>query len=236
LVSNIANLFAVLSFLGIEENFLHRLNFLLQLSFIHEVKVRLLFVSSQAILNNQFLMEAVSIFSLLGFYVLIRVLLGHHKTKSMKDTEKYKEGVKLIFADNFKDAHIYFSNIIQKDPQCAIAWGYRAEANYRLDNLYQCIADCNRAISIDYQLSDCYLFKGMALYDLEDFQDALTEFDLAVWHFREKHPETFRYRGLSHFALGNHEKAKYDFQRALKLGDEEANYYLMQIKKKLDVL
>ncbi len=181
-------------------------------------------------------MEAVSIFSLLGIYIGIRLLLGHHKTQSMKDVEKYKEGVKLILADNYSEAHVYFGKIIQQDPQCGIAWGYRAEANYRLGNTYQCIADCNRALSIDYQLSDCYLFRGLALYDLKEYQDALTEFDLAVWHFREKHPETFRYRGLCYYALGKHKEAKYNFQRAQKLGDEEANYYLMQIRKKLDVL
>ncbi len=181
-------------------------------------------------------MEALSIFSLFGVYILARLFLGHHKTKSMKDMEKYREGVKLIFKDQYAEAHTYFSQIIKKDPQCAIAWGFRAEANYRLGNHYQSIADCSRALAIDYQLSDCYLYKGMALYDLEEYKDALTEFDQAVWHFREKHPETFRYRGLCYYALGQHEKAKNDFLKAQKLGDEEANYYLMQVRKKLDVL
>ncbi|NJL13236.1 MAG: tetratricopeptide repeat protein [Microscillaceae bacterium] len=172
----------------------------------------------------------------MGLYIGIRLLLGHHKTPEMKDREKYREGVRLVYANRFEEARDYFTKVIEKNPQSGLAWAFRAEANYRLGNLYQCIADCSRATKIDYTLRNSYLFKGMALYDLGEYQEAIPELDMAIWQFREKHPETFRYRGLCFYALGQTQKARQDLLKAQARGDEEANYLLMHLYKKHDVL
>ena len=180
-------------------------------------------------------MEALSLALILGLYIGIRIFLGHHKTPAMKDRKKYHQGVALVYHRKYPEALAYFEKITQKDPKSALAWAFKAECNLNLDNFYQTLADADKAIHIDYSLSDCYIFKGMAFYKLEMIEDALTEFEKAVWHFREKHPETFRYRGLCHAHLGNYEQAEKDFRKAIELGDEEANYIFMQWQHKLNV-
>ncbi|MEO1653586.1 MAG: tetratricopeptide repeat protein [Bacteroidota bacterium] len=180
-------------------------------------------------------MEALTLFFILGSYIGVRLLLGHHKTPEMIDRRKFKEGVDLVYKRDYSQALLYFEKTLQKHPNSGLCWSFKAECNLYLNNYYQCIADANRALNIDYRLRDCYMNKGMAFYKLEMIEDALVEFDKAIWHFRERHPETFRYRGLCYDLLGNHEKAAYDFEKALKLGDEESNYYLLQMTYKRNV-
>ncbi|MDX2301264.1 MAG: tetratricopeptide repeat protein [Microscillaceae bacterium] len=180
-------------------------------------------------------METLSLVFIFGLYIGIRLFLGHHKTPAMKDRQKYQEGIALVYQKKYTEALDYFQKVLQKDPKSSIAWAFKSECNLYLDNLYQAIADAEKALNIDYSLSECYFYKGLAFYKLEMIEDALTEFEKAVWHFREKHPETFRYRGLCHVRLGRNEQAEKDFRRAIELGDEEANYIFLQWQQKLNV-
>ncbi len=180
-------------------------------------------------------MEALSLFLVLGLYVGIRLLLGHHKTPDMKDRARYAKGVQMVYQGEYQAAIDYFEKVLDKNSKSGLAWMYKAECHLRLEHYYQALANANKALDIDYHLRDCYLHKGIAFYKLGDIQEALTEFEKAVWHFREKHPETFRYRGICHYELGHFQKAEQDFEKAIQLGDEEANYYLLTLQQKRNV-
>lgn len=180
-------------------------------------------------------MEALSLVFILGIYVGIRLLLGHHKTPSMRDREKYRKGVHLVYDREYEKALNYFKEVVKKAPKSGVAWAFKAECHLFLGDNYQTLDSASKALNIDYTLRDCYIYRGKAFLALEHYQDALTEFDLAIWHFRGKHPETFRYRGICYYHLNQYKKAEYDLKRAVKLGDEEANYHLLQMQHRLNV-
>lgn len=180
-------------------------------------------------------MEAVSIFLVLGAYIGVRLLLGHHKTPIIRQLERQKAGVRLVEDKRYEEGLEYFNKILEQDSENAVARTYRSICHLHLDNLYQCIADCNKALSIDYSLRDCYLAKGVALYRLEEYAEARYDLDKAIWYFREQHPEAFRYRALCYQALGEEQKATTDFREAARLGDEEANFILLSRGKSFDL-
>lgn len=178
-------------------------------------------------------MEAVSLSLIFVAYIGIRLLLGHHKTQAMKDRVKYSKGVDLVYANQYKEALQYFEGVLQQNPDSGLAWTFKAECHLHIGDFYTTLACADKALNIDYNLRDCYIFKGKALFELAQYEDALTEFDKAVWYFREKHPEAYFFRGLCHYELAKYEKAEYDFKKAVKLGDEDANYQLLKMQKEL---
>lgn len=175
-------------------------------------------------------MEAVVVMLCLSIYCGLLLAFGVHKTPVMRDEKRYQAGVRLVEGQKYQEAITYFENVLKKKPHSALAWSYKAECHLIMQEYYQCIAACDRALQIDYTLRDCYLFRGVAFYELGEWEDALGDFEKAVWHFREKHPETFKYRGLTHYQLGHYEKAKKDYYRAFELGDEESYYLLNKMK------
>jgi tetratricopeptide (TPR) repeat protein len=177
-------------------------------------------------------MEAVAVMLFLIIYAGLLLAFGAHKTPLMRDEKRYQTGIRLVENQKYTEALVYFDNVLQKKPNSALAWSYKAECHWAMKEYYQCIVACNRALRIDYSVRDCYLFRGVANYELEEWEDALADFEKAVWHFREKHPEAFKYRGLTHYQLGHYEKASQDYARAFALGDEEAYYLMHHIKAK----
>lgn len=163
-----------------------------------------------------------------GAYIGIRLLLGHHITDSMKEKEDFKGGIAFVEQGQYDKALKYFDAVLVNTPKSAIAWAYKAKCNFALGNLHEAIYDCDKATNYDYSLSDCYLIKGKALFQLEQYKEAHDEFARAVWFFKEK-GEPYRWKGLANHRLNNLEEAKTDFQRAIQSGDEDANDYLSKL-------
>jgi tetratricopeptide (TPR) repeat protein len=181
-------------------------------------------------------MEVVAFLFAFVFYMIVRVLLGHHKNQSYRDRQKYKKGIHLIEIKNYQEAIEYFRKIIHSNPNSAIALAYRGRCHLAMKNYYHALADCSKALNIDYNLKECYLDKGKAHYALQNYQEAFCEFNKAIWHSGDKSAEAFRYRGLMNYHLGDYKKAENDFRNAVRLQDEDANYYLARLANRLDVL
>jgi tetratricopeptide (TPR) repeat protein len=175
-------------------------------------------------------METILLLLLLIPYMLIRYLVTDHETKTEKDARQYKEGIQLVKEKKYAEAIEYFDTVLKEKPTCALAFAYRGKCNLKLRNPYSSIFDCSRATSLDGTLSDAYLDKGKALYQLEEYQQAYLEFDKAVWHNR-KNPEAFRWRALGHIRLSHpYDRVEEDLLEAVELGDEDAANYLRLIR------
>jgi tetratricopeptide (TPR) repeat protein len=177
-------------------------------------------------------MEGVAMILFMTLLTGVLLAFGAHTTPAMRDEKRYAEGIKLVNEQKYLEGLEYFAQITQKSPRSGVAWSYRAECHLALDELHQAIMAADKAIQLDYTLSYCYLFKGIALYKLQEYAEARDELSNAIWHFREKHPDAFKYRGLCQYALQKFELAEQDIQRAFQLGDEDAHYILNQWRAK----
>ncbi|KAI3953376.1 hypothetical protein MKX01_042354 [Papaver californicum] len=74
--------------------------------------------------------------------------------------------------DNFELAIDLYTQAITMDPQNPDLFADRAQANIKLENFTEAVADSNRAILLDPSMGKAYLRKGTACFKLEEYQTA----------------------------------------------------------------
>ena len=156
-------------------------------------------------------METFFLFLLFIPYIYLRYRLGDHDTQAEKDARAFAPGVRLVRDRQYEAGAAYFTRALETQPNCALAYAHRAKCNLKLDNLYSCVFDATRAVSLDQTLAEAYLDKGKALYQLEEYHQSFLEFDKAVWHFKTN-PEAFRWRALARVRLSHpYDRVEADF-------------------------
>ena len=161
-------------------------------------------------------------------YLTIRYYVIDHDTPADKDRKRFKKGIDLISERNFEEAHPYFDEAVRQHPKSAIAYAYRGKCQLAQENYYSAIYDLTQAISRDNTLAECYLDRGIALYGIDEFQNAFREFDKAVWYFRDEKPDAYRWRALARIQVRQLPQAESDLRRAVSLGDENSFHILRQ--------
>ncbi|GAU29211.1 hypothetical protein TSUD_362010 [Trifolium subterraneum] len=76
--------------------------------------------------------------------------------------------------DHFELAVELLTQAIDHDPKKSLLFADRAQANIKLNNFTEAVADANEAIELDPSLSKAYLRKGIACMKLEEYQTAKT--------------------------------------------------------------
>ncbi|MBA0806385.1 hypothetical protein Gohar_005839 [Gossypium harknessii] len=76
------------------------------------------------------------------------------------------------FDDHFELALDLYSQAIGINPKKAELYADRAQANIKLNNLPDAVADANKAIELDPSMSKAYLRKATACMKLEEYQTA----------------------------------------------------------------
>ncbi|KAL6972022.1 Cochaperone protein [Sarracenia purpurea var. burkii] len=74
--------------------------------------------------------------------------------------------------DHFELAVDLYSQAIVMSPKNAELFADRAQANIKLNNFTEAVADANRAIELDPSMAKAYLRKGIACMKLEEYQTA----------------------------------------------------------------
>jgi tetratricopeptide (TPR) repeat protein len=171
-------------------------------------------------------MEGFALLIVLIAYLVIRILLSNSEDQTAKDARTYQAGINLVKHKKYEAAFEYFNNVLKDKPKCALAYAYRGKCNLATGDLYAAIYDCTEATSYDHCIAEAYLNKGIALYKLELYKDAFLEFDKAVWHYRNN-AVAFRWRAITRIQMGMADKAEKDLKRAVELGDEDSNFYLL---------
>ena len=173
-------------------------------------------------------MEVVALGLLFMIYLTIRYFLVDHDTLAEKDQKRFEKGIELVRNRNFDEALPYFDNAVRQYPKSAIAHAYRGKCHLTEENYFSAIYDLTQAINLDNTLADCYLDRGIAYYNTNEFQQAFREFDKAVWHFRDQKPDAYRWRALARIQFRQLPQAENDLRRAVSLGDENAFNLLRQ--------
>ncbi|XP_024990073.1 protein SGT1 homolog B-like [Cynara cardunculus var. scolymus] len=79
--------------------------------------------------------------------------------------------------DHFELAVDLYSQAILINPTNADLLSDRSQANIKLKNFTEAVSDANKAIELDPSISKGYLRKGIACFNLEEYQTAKTAFE-----------------------------------------------------------
>lgn len=173
-------------------------------------------------------MEVALLSLLFVLYLTIRYYFTDHDTPSDKDRKRFRKGIELVTNREITEAHRYFDEAVRQHPKSAIAYAYRGKCQLIQENYYSAIYDLTQAVNRDNTLAECYLDRGVAFYQIEQYTDAFREFDKAVWHFRDEKPDAYRWRALARIQVRQLPQAENDLRRAVSLGDENSFHLLLQ--------
>ncbi|CAH1438984.1 unnamed protein product [Lactuca virosa] len=79
--------------------------------------------------------------------------------------------------DHFELAVELYSQAILIDPKNSELFSDRSQANIKLKNFTEAVADANKAIELDSSNPKAYLRKGTACFSLEEYQTAKSAFE-----------------------------------------------------------
>ena len=181
-------------------------------------------------------MEVFSIGFILIAYVLVRLLLGHHHTNTMRDRKIYKTYIKQVANKEYRSTLAKIDKILSIKPKSAICWALKAECHLGLGEYYQAILYADKALHLDYTLSELYFHKGIAYLHLNQITQALIEFDKTIWHTRDQHAVAYYHKGLVLLSFQEYDKAILAFERSAKLGNEQANYELLCLRNQKQIV
>ncbi|XP_058223489.1 protein SGT1 homolog B [Rhododendron vialii] len=74
--------------------------------------------------------------------------------------------------DDFRSAVDLYTQAIDLNPKSADLYAERAQANIKLNNFTEAVADANKSIEIDPSMAKAYLRKGIACFKLEEYHTA----------------------------------------------------------------
>lgn len=175
-------------------------------------------------------METFLLALLLIPYMILKYYFTDHETIADKDRRLFSEGMQMLKEGQNDEAFDYFDRKSKAYPKSAVAFMYRGKSNLALGNFYSAVYDLTKSQTIDNTIAECYYLKGLALFELAEYEDSFKEFDKAVWYFRSEDAEAMRWRAIARWRLGQTEQAEKDLERAVSLGDEDAQRLLLKIR------
>ncbi len=173
-------------------------------------------------------MEVALLCTMFVLYLTIRYYLIDHDTPADKDRKRFEIGIAMMQERDYLAAHTYFDDAVRQNPKSALAYAYRGKCQLAQENHHSAIFDLTQALNRDNTLAECYLDRGIAYYQLDQFTEAFREFDKAVWHFRDEKPDAYRWRALARIQVRQLPQAENDLRRAVMLGDENSFHLLLQ--------
>ncbi|KAK4431419.1 protein SGT1 [Sesamum alatum] len=90
----------------------------------------------------------------------------------MATSDLEKKAKEAFIDDHFELAVDLYSQAIALSPSNAELFADRAQANTKLQNFTEAVADANKAIELDPAMAKAYLRKGTACFKLEEYQTA----------------------------------------------------------------
>ena len=161
--------------------------------------------------------------------VLIPVFCYFYQRTSPEDRERrrVREGVALFEQNNLDDAFTFFDHQIRSGKKSAVTYLYRGLCQSANGNLHSALYDLTTALSYDNSLVEAYFERGKIYLGRREADRAIREFERAQFYSKNTRADVFRYRGISLIRKGQYFQAARYLNKAVELGDEEANFHLM---------
>lgn len=120
------------------------------------------------------------------------------------------------------------SDIITLDPDHAMAY-YNRGSIYSDMGLYeQALKDLNKTIELTPSYASAYNNRGMVYYRLQEYDKAIDDYNQAISH--EDSPISYYNRANAYLALNNNDQALADFRQFIKLGKNEDENLIADVK------
>jgi hypothetical protein len=118
---------------------------------------------------------------------------------------------------------------VQKAPAAKDAdWNAAAQAlwqNGQYTDPAKAKSYLDKAIATNPKLAESYNNRGLALYNLSRYQQAINDFSQAI-RMKPQYAEAFNNRGNAYYALDQYQQAEADFNRSLQLKPRYAKAHL----------
>lgn len=144
-----------------------------------------------------------------------------------REQKKLSEGIHLFTTCRYQEAFAYFDSLIRDGRHNCLTFYYRGLCQTRQGNPNSALFDFTTALSYDNSLPEIYLERGKIYLASGDVDRALYEFERSVFYAHGKRADVLRYRGIALIEKGRYFQAARFLNRAVELGDEEANHLLM---------
>ena len=92
------------------------------------------------------------------------------------DPEMVSEAMEAFVDEDYATALKLYTKLIDAAPAYVASWVHRSAVQLKLEQPLDALADANKAIALDGGNSKAYLRKGMACFDLEEYQTARAAF------------------------------------------------------------
>lgn len=101
-------------------------------------------------------------------------------SSSEPDAGKVAEAMEAFVDEDFPTALKLYTEVIAAHPGHASSWVHRSAVHLKLGQALDALADANKAISLEPGNSKAHLRKGMACFELEEYQTARGSFATGV--------------------------------------------------------
>ncbi len=110
--------------------------------------------------------------------------LGYtHLVSAQTETARYEQGLKALKDKNYGEAKKVFYQLRSQYPQKAEYWYLSGMSKIQLKDFSSALVDLNKAISINPDLQDAYLFRHLANKETRNFQFALADISKYLEYF-----------------------------------------------------
>jgi len=82
--------------------------------------------------------------------------------------------------NNYRQAAFYFDKALKKEPDNAKAHFLKGRSNHMIGKTKQALEDYNKALSIDDQFGEAYLYRGAIRAHSRNFKKACSDFEIAA--------------------------------------------------------
>lgn len=103
-----------------------------------------------------------------------------YSTANLSDKELKEQGNRLFSLHKYEDAAYCYTKAIIKNPEQALYFTNRALCNLKLKRWDSSCQDCRRALDLDPSLVKGHFFLGLALLELEFYDEAVKHLQRAV--------------------------------------------------------
>ncbi len=110
-----------------------------------------------------------------GFAIALFFLLSISSARAQNESEIYEKGLQALKSENYELAKKTFYTLRSQYPQNANYWYLSGVSKIQLKDHSSALVDLNKAISLNTELSDAYLFRHLANKETRNFQFALAD-------------------------------------------------------------
>ena len=159
------------------------------------------------------------------------------RSKSDKEEESLKEGIRLLKNNQVREAFNYFDKRIQSRKNSPVALLYRSRCYKELGDWKAAMKDLETGISYDESVYGLHLERGKLLYAKEMYEEALKSLTKAIFNAGERDPESYYWRGMARQKLFLEDDAQKDFDKEKEITETQnrsSSGKLLPIKPFLD--